>query len=54
MDRHDRIDFVFVRGATVKTVEVVGESKDRADVVVSPYPSDHRAMVAEVEVPDAK
>ncbi len=38
-DRHDRIDFVFVRGAAVKTAEVVGESEDPADIVVTPYPS---------------
>lgn len=48
-DKHDRIDFVFVKGATVKTAKVVGESRENADVVVSPYPSDHRAALAEIE-----
>ncbi len=51
-DRHDRIDFVFVSGAKtkVKGAMVVGEHQDYADTVVTPYPSDHRAVVAEVEL----
>ncbi len=53
-DHHDRIDFVFAGGAKVeiKSVKIVGESKDFADIVVTPYPSDHRAVVAEVELPE--
>lgn len=52
-DRHDRLDFVFVNGAMakVRAAKIVGESKETADIVVSPYPSDHRAVVAEVELP---
>jgi endonuclease/exonuclease/phosphatase family metal-dependent hydrolase len=52
-DRHDRIDFVFVGGpnVTVKRCEIVGEDGKFADVVVQPYPSDHRAVVATVEIP---
>lgn len=54
-DRHDRIDFVFVGAAdrskfNVKTSQLIGESREFADIVVSPYPSDHRAMVAEIEL----
>jgi exodeoxyribonuclease III len=51
-DRHDRIDFVFVGGtnSTVKGCEIVGEDSRFADVVVRPYPSDHRAVVATVEI----
>lgn len=51
-DRHDRIDFVMVggAGAKVNAAEVVGEKAERADVVVTPYPSDHRAVVAGFEV----
>lgn len=51
-DRHDRIDFVFVGGkdAAVKRCEIVGESSRYADIVVSPYPSDHRAVLATVEI----
>lgn len=47
-DHHDRIDFVYFRGKhiEVKNVSIVGENKKNADIVVSPYPSDHRAMVA--------
>jgi len=48
-DRHDRIDFVFVNsGVKVMAAEIVGERGDRADIVVKPYPSDHRAVVATV------
>ena len=48
-DRHDRIDFVLVggSGAKVEAADVVGEKPERADVVVTPYPSDHRGVVAE-------
>jgi exonuclease III len=49
-DRHDRIDLVLVggRGAAVTDAKVIGEDKQHADLVVSPYPSDHRAVVATV------
>lgn len=52
-DHHDRIDFVFVGGAKgkIRTAKIVGEAKEFADIVVAPYPSDHRAVVAEVELP---
>jgi endonuclease/exonuclease/phosphatase family metal-dependent hydrolase len=49
-DRHDRIDFVFVRGARVAGAFVVGESAATSDRVVVPYPSDHRAVGAVVEL----
>jgi endonuclease/exonuclease/phosphatase family metal-dependent hydrolase len=47
-DRHDRIDFVFLSGTGLKVerCEIVGEDKRFADIVVQPYPSDHRAVVA--------
>ena len=47
-DHHDRIDFVFFRGKTVKvkSAQIVGESRNNADIVVTPYPSDHRAVVS--------
>jgi endonuclease/exonuclease/phosphatase family metal-dependent hydrolase len=53
VDRHDRIDFVFVGGTnvTVKQCKIIGEDKKFADIVVQPYPSDHRAVVATVEIP---
>jgi exonuclease III len=52
-DRHDRIDFVFFagRGVAVKHCSIVGEAKESADIVVQPYPSDHRAVVATIEFP---
>lgn len=47
-DHHDRIDFIYFCGKGLKLngVTVVGEDRGHADVVVSPYPSDHRAVVA--------
>lgn len=47
-DRHDRIDMIFFagRGVSVVGCEIVGEAREVADLVVNPYPSDHRAVVA--------
>jgi len=49
-DHHDRIDFVFARGQglTVEEAQVVGEKSPTADIVVTPWPSDHRAVAAKV------
>ena len=49
-DHHDRIDFVFARapGLEVLRAGIVGEAAPVADIVVTPWPSDHRAMVATV------
>ncbi len=49
-DHRDRIDFIFVRGesAVVNGAAVVGESSAMADIVVTPWPSDHRAVVAHI------
>lgn len=49
-DHHDRIDFVFARGPGLRVLEagVVGEKAPEADVVVTPWPSDHRAVVAKI------
>lgn len=49
-DHPDRIDFVFARGAglAVKDAAIVGEDGPRSDLIVTPWPSDHRAVVAEV------
>ncbi len=48
----DRIDFVYhtSHGATCRTAEIVGEQQATSDIVVAPYPSDHRAVVCEFEV----
>ena len=49
-DHHDRIDYVFVRGkgVTVYDAAIVGEKSPEADIVVTPWPSDHRAVVVTV------
>jgi exodeoxyribonuclease-3 len=46
----DRIDYVFARGErlVVEKVEIVGEKTGAADIVVTPWPSDHRAVMATV------
>jgi len=52
-ERHDRIDYVFFSGPSLRVtgVEIVGEAPEGgADIVVTPYPSDHRAVVAEFEL----
>lgn len=47
-DHHDRIDFIYFRDKdmNLNEVKLVGEDKENADIIVSPYPSDHRAVVA--------
>lgn len=47
-DHPDRIDFVFARGATVTDARIVGETGPRSDIAVDPWPSDHRAVLAEL------
>lgn len=47
---HDRIDYVFARGTglVVEQVRIFGEKTPEADVAVTPWPSDHRAVAATV------
>jgi endonuclease/exonuclease/phosphatase family metal-dependent hydrolase len=49
-DHHDRIDFVFARAKnlTVGSAGIVGEKSPEADIVVTPWPSDHRAVTAQI------
>jgi len=49
----DRIDFVYFRGNGLKVTDakIVGENEENADIVVTPYPSDHRAVVATFTLP---
>ena len=51
---HDRIDFVYFKGKGVQVTDakIVGENKENADIVVAPYPSDHRAVVATFTLPN--
>ncbi len=50
----DRIDFVWAAGpAETLDSRVVGESRANADIVVRPYPSDHRAVVSTFDVTPA-
>ena len=53
---HDRIDFIYFKGKGVSVVDVkiVGENKKNAGIVISPYPSDHRAVVAAFTYNSAK
>lgn len=49
---HDRIDIVYFAGDTVKplSAKVIGPDEDESDIVVTPYPSDHRAVVVEFDL----
>ena len=50
-DHHDRIDFVLARAKALEVVSagIVGEKSPEADIVVTPWPSDHRASYAKVK-----
>lgn len=44
---HDRIDFVYASGpSTTLDSKIVGENGTNADIVLTPWPSDHRAVVS--------
>ncbi|MBG1231686.1 endonuclease/exonuclease/phosphatase family protein [Aestuariivirga litoralis] len=51
-DHHDRIDFIFAKGKDlqIKSAGIVGEKAPEADLVVSPWPSDHRSTMAVIEI----
>jgi len=50
-DHHDRIDFALARAKNLEVVAagIVGEKAPEADIVVMPWPSDHRATMAKVK-----
>ena len=50
-DHHDRIDFALVRAKTltVEDASIVGEKPEAAEIVVTPWPSDHRATMAKIK-----
>ena len=52
----DRIDFVYFKGNGLKVtnVKIIGENKENADMVVTPYPSDHRAVVASFKLTEVE
>jgi exonuclease III len=49
-DHHDRIDYVFAKGPflSVTDANVVGEAAPPAEIAITPWPSDHRATIADV------
>ncbi|MDH6266616.1 exodeoxyribonuclease-3 [Rhizobium sp. SG_E_25_P2] len=49
-DHHDRIDYTLGRAKNLKVLKagVVGEKAPEADIVVTPWPADHRATMARV------
>ena len=51
-----RIDYVYFKGKDLKVTDakIVGEDKEHADIVVSPYPSDHRAVVGAFTLNDGE
>lgn len=50
-DHHDRIDYTFGKAQNLVVLEagIVGEKAPEADIVVTPWPSDHRASMAKVQ-----
>ena len=52
-EHQDRIDYIFVRGkAEVTGAGIVGEKRPEADIIVTPWPSDHRAVYATIRLTD--
>jgi len=51
-DHHDRIDYILYRGTGIKptSVQIIGENAQNANIVVFPFPSDHRAVVADFDI----
>jgi len=51
-DHADRIDFVLFRGTRIKpeSAWVVGEDSRYADLVIAPYPTDHRGVLVLFDV----
>jgi endonuclease/exonuclease/phosphatase family metal-dependent hydrolase len=49
-DHHDRIDFTLAKAQSLRVIAagIVGEKSPQADIVVTPWPSDHRASYARV------
>jgi exodeoxyribonuclease-3 len=52
-DVMDRIDFVYHSGMSPVQALIVGESSKTSDLVVTPYPSDHRAVLIEFQYPQS-
>ena len=46
----DRIDMIYTHGAKTESAAVIGESREHADIVADPFPSDHRAVLAKLAV----
>jgi len=49
-DHHDRIDFTFGKAKSLEVIKagIVGEKAPEADLIVTPWPSDHRSSFARV------
>ncbi len=52
-DHHDRLDIIYFsgKGVRVNSVEIVGEDRKHADIAITRYPFDHRAVVAAITIP---
>ncbi|MFT5110640.1 MAG: exodeoxyribonuclease-3 [Pseudoalteromonas tetraodonis] len=53
-DVPDRIDIIYAKGLEPESAAVIGESKEKADIVVDPFPSDHRAVFVKLILPPAR
>lgn len=52
-ETQDRIDLLFARNATVEASEIVGGAMPDVGIVVTPWPSDHQAVVSTLKVEPA-
>jgi endonuclease/exonuclease/phosphatase family metal-dependent hydrolase len=53
-ETHDRIDYIYASGAKAVKSEIVGEpGNPDVDIVVDPWPADHRAVLTTFEVEPA-
>jgi exodeoxyribonuclease-3 len=50
-EKHDRIDFIYAsKSLKISSLRVFGETQEMCDVVVEPYPTDHRCLCCEFEL----
>jgi exodeoxyribonuclease-3 len=49
-EKHDRIDFIYTRGLGILDAWILGEPSPVSDLVFELWPSDHRAVLVEIEL----
>lgn len=49
-EKHDRIDFIYTRGAGAVGAWILGEPSPMSDIEFEVWPSDHRAVLVEIQL----